>query len=141
MLWQAMLAMATLLLCLAHAMTALDLLQERTWNTTHIPLASACRRAAQEPENAHSHLLSMVLGNSETIPITKGELAIGTWQVGTYGVALEPFYLQLFSWALLWWSTTVCFVYNCSCWKFEMEALTTSVWASVSRLTSILWTD
>lgn len=36
--------------------------------------------AAQEPENAHSHLLSMVLGNSETIPITKGQLAIGTWQ-------------------------------------------------------------
>lgn len=23
----------------------------------------------------------MVLGNSETIPITKGQLAIGTWQV------------------------------------------------------------
>lgn len=38
-------------------------------------------RAAQEPENAHSHLLSMVLGNSETIPVTKGQLAIGTWQV------------------------------------------------------------
>ena len=39
-------------------------------------------RAAQEPENAHSHLLSMVLGNSETIPITGGKLALGTWQVG-----------------------------------------------------------
>jgi hypothetical protein len=38
-------------------------------------------RAAQEPENAHSHLLSMVLGNSETIPITQGQLTIGTWQV------------------------------------------------------------
>jgi thiamine phosphate synthase YjbQ (UPF0047 family) len=38
--------------------------------------------AAQEPENAHSHLLSMMLGNSETIPITGGKLALGTWQVG-----------------------------------------------------------
>ncbi|EFN59644.1 hypothetical protein CHLNCDRAFT_18455 [Chlorella variabilis] len=36
--------------------------------------------AAQEPENAHSHLLSMVLGNSETVPITGGRLALGTWQ-------------------------------------------------------------
>ncbi|PSC67996.1 acetamidase [Micractinium conductrix] len=36
--------------------------------------------AAQEPENAHSHLLSMVLGNSETIPITGGKLALGQWQ-------------------------------------------------------------
>eukprot|EP00879_Flechtneria_rotunda_P010641 GHRR01011121.1.p1 GENE.GHRR01011121.1~~GHRR01011121.1.p1 ORF type:complete len:204 (+),score=20.41 GHRR01011121.1:152-763(+) len=36
--------------------------------------------AAQEPENAHSHLLSMVLGNSETVPVTKGDLALGTWQ-------------------------------------------------------------
>eukprot|EP00775_Hariotina_reticulata_P001345 gene1345-1687_t len=36
--------------------------------------------SAQEPENAHSHLLSLVLGNSETIPITQGKLAIGTWQ-------------------------------------------------------------
>lgn len=36
--------------------------------------------AAQEPENAHSHLLSMVLGNSETVPVSKGLLCIGTWQ-------------------------------------------------------------
>jgi thiamine phosphate synthase YjbQ (UPF0047 family) len=36
--------------------------------------------AAQEPENAHSHLLSMLLGNSEAIPVTSGELALGTWQ-------------------------------------------------------------
>ncbi|GAB4822453.1 hypothetical protein N2152v2_009499 [Parachlorella kessleri] len=36
--------------------------------------------AAQEPQNAHSHLLSMVLGNSETVPITAGKLALGTWQ-------------------------------------------------------------
>jgi hypothetical protein len=38
-------------------------------------------RAAQEPENAHSHLLSMVLGNSETVPVSNGQLCIGTWQV------------------------------------------------------------
>jgi hypothetical protein len=37
--------------------------------------------SAQEPENAHSHLLSMVIGNSETVPVTKGQLALGTWQV------------------------------------------------------------
>lgn len=36
--------------------------------------------AAQEPQNAHSHLLSIVLGNSETVPITQGQLALGTWQ-------------------------------------------------------------
>jgi len=35
---------------------------------------------AQEPENAHSHLLSMLLGNSETVPVVNGELMIGTWQ-------------------------------------------------------------
>lgn len=53
------------------------------------PAAEAARpppprmcRAAQEPENAHSHLLSMLLGNSETVPVTKGKLALGTWQVG-----------------------------------------------------------
>ena len=36
--------------------------------------------AAQEPENCHSHLLSMLLGNSETVPVVDGELTIGTWQ-------------------------------------------------------------
>ena len=35
---------------------------------------------AQEPENCHSHLLSMLLGNSETIPVVDGELMLGTWQ-------------------------------------------------------------
>ena len=28
--------------------------------------------AAQEPENCHSHLLSMLLGNSETVPVVDG---------------------------------------------------------------------
>jgi len=36
--------------------------------------------ASQEPENAHSHLLSMMLGNSETIPISDGNLMLGQWQ-------------------------------------------------------------
>ncbi|GIL55645.1 hypothetical protein Vafri_11199 [Volvox africanus] len=36
--------------------------------------------AAQEPRNAHSHLLSMLLGNTLTVPLTKGKLALGTWQ-------------------------------------------------------------
>lgn len=35
---------------------------------------------AQEPQNAHSHLLSMLLGNSESIPVVDGKLTIGTWQ-------------------------------------------------------------
>lgn len=35
---------------------------------------------AQEPLNAHSHLLGMLLGNSETIPVADGKLCIGQWQ-------------------------------------------------------------
>jgi len=30
--------------------------------------------------NAHSHLRAVLLGSSVTIPIEKGELALGTWQ-------------------------------------------------------------
>lgn len=33
-----------------------------------------------EPENAHSHLMAVTLGSSETVPIMDGELALGTWQ-------------------------------------------------------------
>ena len=33
-----------------------------------------------EPKNAHSHILTMLLGSSEAIPITKGRLALGKWQ-------------------------------------------------------------
>lgn len=33
-----------------------------------------------EPENAHSHLIAMLLSNSEVIPIASGELTIGQWQ-------------------------------------------------------------
>jgi thiamine phosphate synthase YjbQ (UPF0047 family) len=35
---------------------------------------------AQEPINAHSHLLSMLLGSSESIPIVNGTMTIGQWQ-------------------------------------------------------------
>ena len=33
-----------------------------------------------EPINAHSHLMAMTLGNSETVPIVEGKLALGTYQ-------------------------------------------------------------
>jgi secondary thiamine-phosphate synthase enzyme len=33
-----------------------------------------------EPINAHSHLMAMMLNNSEIIPIVEGDLALGTWQ-------------------------------------------------------------
>ncbi|PNW78452.1 hypothetical protein CHLRE_09g396850v5 [Chlamydomonas reinhardtii] len=36
--------------------------------------------AGQEPQNAHSHLLSMVLGNTLAIPVSGSRLALGTWQ-------------------------------------------------------------
>lgn len=35
---------------------------------------------AQEPINAHSHLIAMLLGTTESIPIHDGELKVGTWQ-------------------------------------------------------------
>lgn len=34
----------------------------------------------QEPINAHSHLLSMLLGSSESIPVVHGTMVLGTWQ-------------------------------------------------------------
>ena len=33
-----------------------------------------------EPQNAHAHILAMLLGSSEAIPITEGRLALGKWQ-------------------------------------------------------------
>lgn len=35
---------------------------------------------AQEPINAHGHLLSMLLGNSEAVPVRQGCMQLGTWQ-------------------------------------------------------------
>ena len=34
----------------------------------------------QHMENAHSHIRSILIGNSQTIPVRKGELLLGTWQ-------------------------------------------------------------
>mmetsp|Transcript_2661 Transcript_2661/g.3799 ORF Transcript_2661/g.3799 Transcript_2661/m.3799 type:complete len:245 (-) Transcript_2661:56-790(-) len=34
----------------------------------------------QEPINAHSHLISMMLGSSESIPVVDGKMVIGQWQ-------------------------------------------------------------
>ena len=33
-----------------------------------------------EPENAHSHLVAMLLGSSEAIPVVAGQLQLGQWQ-------------------------------------------------------------
>lgn len=33
-----------------------------------------------EPENAHSHLLAMLLSSSETVSVVDGSLALGVWQ-------------------------------------------------------------
>eukprot|EP01041_Mallomonas_annulata_P010160 gene10160-21178_t len=35
---------------------------------------------AQEPVNAHSHLISMIMGASESVPVHEGDLMIGKWQ-------------------------------------------------------------
>ena len=34
----------------------------------------------QHPENAHSHLKSMIFGNTLSIPICEGKLLLGSWQ-------------------------------------------------------------
>jgi thiamine phosphate synthase YjbQ (UPF0047 family) len=34
----------------------------------------------QEPINAHSHLLSMLVGSSESIPVVNGKMVLGQWQ-------------------------------------------------------------
>jgi hypothetical protein len=36
---------------------------------------------AQEPINAHSHLQSVIIGNTLTVPVSGGKLCLGTWQV------------------------------------------------------------
>lgn len=33
-----------------------------------------------EPINAHSHLMAMMLNTSEIIPVVEGQLSLGTWQ-------------------------------------------------------------
>lgn len=34
----------------------------------------------EEPENAHAHLVAMLLGSTEVIPVADGELCLGQWQ-------------------------------------------------------------
>lgn len=34
----------------------------------------------QHPMNAHSHIRSMILGNSQSIPVEDGKMMLGTWQ-------------------------------------------------------------
>jgi len=48
------------------------------WDVDDPKVLAAWR--AQEPINAHAHLLSMLLGNSETIPIADGRMVLGQWQ-------------------------------------------------------------
>jgi len=51
---------------------------ENGWDVTDEAMLRAWR--AQEPINCHSHLAAMLLGSSETIPVTKGDLVLGQWQ-------------------------------------------------------------
>jgi thiamine phosphate synthase YjbQ (UPF0047 family) len=51
---------------------------ENGWDITDPTVLQAWRD--QEPINAHSHLLSMLLGSSESIPVAHGKLVLGQWQ-------------------------------------------------------------
>eukprot|EP00667_Euglena_gracilis_P019563 EG_transcript_20993 len=51
---------------------------ENGWDVADPEVLAAWR--AQEPINAHAHLLSMLLGSSETIPVAGGRLVLGQWQ-------------------------------------------------------------
>jgi thiamine phosphate synthase YjbQ (UPF0047 family) len=52
--------------------------RENGWDLEDATTLQAWRD--QEPINAHSHLLSMLLGSSESIPVVNGKLVIGQWQ-------------------------------------------------------------
>lgn len=41
-----------------------------------------------EPENAHAHLIALMLGNSEAIPVHAGALELGRWQ-SVFAVELD----------------------------------------------------
>lgn len=51
---------------------------ENGWDVDDPYVLEAWR--AQEPINAHSHLLAMLLGSSETVPVADGKLQLGQWQ-------------------------------------------------------------
>jgi thiamine phosphate synthase YjbQ (UPF0047 family) len=52
--------------------------RENGWDIDDPTTLEAWR--SQEPINAHSHLLSMLLGSSECIPVVDGKMCIGQWQ-------------------------------------------------------------
>lgn len=52
--------------------------RDNGWDIDHPNSLQAWRD--QEPINAHSHLLSMLLGSSESIPVVNGAMVIGQWQ-------------------------------------------------------------
>ena len=52
--------------------------RENGWDIDDATTLQAWRD--QEPINAHSHLLSMLLGSSESIPVVDGKMTIGQWQ-------------------------------------------------------------
>ena len=52
--------------------------RENGWDIDKPEVLQAWRN--QEPINAHSHLISMLLGSSESIPVVDGAMVIGQWQ-------------------------------------------------------------
>lgn len=52
--------------------------RENGWDIDDPEILQAWRN--QEPINAHSHLLSMLIGSSESIPVVDGKMVIGQWQ-------------------------------------------------------------
>ncbi len=50
---------------------------ERPWLHNDIHLRDC---PPDEPRNAHSHLVAMLLSHSEVIPVVAGELQLGTWE-------------------------------------------------------------
>jgi thiamine phosphate synthase YjbQ (UPF0047 family) len=52
--------------------------QDNGWDIERPDILQSWRD--QEPINAHSHLLSMMLGSSESIPVVDGKMVLGQWQ-------------------------------------------------------------
>jgi thiamine phosphate synthase YjbQ (UPF0047 family) len=52
--------------------------RQNGWDIDNPEILEAWRD--QEPINAHSHLISMMLGSSESIPVVNGAMVIGQWQ-------------------------------------------------------------
>lgn len=55
----------------------------RTWLESFVPKDRDYlhnRDTVDDRDNAHSHLMGLLLNASETIPVVDGELSLGTWQ-------------------------------------------------------------